>query len=282
MAKSKKEIITDKPNKAAANVASAIVIVRDTPVIMANDLASFFDTTTKAVNQYRSRNSDKFTSDYAFQMTKEEWDRLKSQNVTSKTGRGGSRTPPWVYTEHGVAMMSMGMKSENAIRLSKVIIDTFVDYRRGTLPKEPVLSGPRAAAHRRSLQEQIYNQIEQFLALPLPSQGGHTVGDELGGIGNKVLEHVKSVLESPSKKNEKISAEVAKILAEAEKIYAETRKLNLEADTIMLENYRARLDFIRELREMAGQLERDDWVEMFDGSFGEADRTLLSAPDKKR
>jgi len=276
-----------KPSKAIATkdeltaIENAIIIVRDTPVILAHDLAFFFETETRTINQYRSRNQSRFGSDYAFQLSKEEWDNLKSQNVISSDDHGGARARPWVYTEHGVAMMSMGMKSDQAVRLSKVIIDTFVEYRRGTLPTTPVLAGPKAVAHRRSLQEKIYKQMEQFLEVELPTSDGHTVRDELGGIATKALGRIKAVLDTPAKQNEKISAEVAKILAEAEKLYAETRKLNVETDTLMLENYRARLDFIRDLREMAQQLERDDWMETFDQSFGAAERNLqLPGKDK--
>lgn len=276
-----------KPSKAIATkdeltaIANAITIVRNTPVILAHDLAVFFETETRTINQYRSRNQTRFGSDYAFQLSKEEWDNLKSQNVISSDEHGGTRARPWVYTEHGVAMMSMGMKSDQAVRLSKVIIDTFVDYRRGTLPTIPVLAGPKAVAHRRSLQEKIYKQMEQLLEVELPTSDGHTVRDELGGIATRALGRIKAVLDTPAKQNEKISAEVAKIIAEAEKLYAETRKLNVETDTLMLENYRARLDFIRDLREMAQQLERDDWMETFDQSFGAAERKLrLPGKDK--
>jgi hypothetical protein len=76
------------------------------------------------------------------------------------------------------------------------------------------------------------------------------------------------------KNNEKISAEVTKILAEAEKLYAETRKLNVETDTLVLQNYRTRIEFIRELREMAQQLERDDWIGVFEEGFGKSGRSL--------
>jgi len=186
---------------------------------------------------------------------------------------------PWAYTEHGVAMMSMGMKSENAVRLSKVIIDTFVDYRRGTLPANPVISGANTAKHRRSLQEKIYHQMEQILDVKLPTSDGHTVRDELSVIATKSLGHIKAVLDTPAKNNEKISAQITRILAEAEKLYAETRKLNVETDTLVLQNYRARLGCIRDLREMAQQLERDDWIEVFDVGFGEAERKLLP-PEK--
>jgi hypothetical protein len=253
----------------------SIVIVRGMPVIMASELASFFETTVSVVNQYRKRNAEKFTEDYAFQLSSDEWKSLKSQNVISNKGRGGSRHLPWAYTEHGVAMMSMGMKSENAVRLSKVIIDTFVDYRRGTLPSNPVVSGANAAKHRRSLQEKIYHQMEQILDVKLPTSDGHTVRDELSVIATKSLGHIKAVLDTPAKNNERISAEITRILAEAEKLYAETRKLHVETDTLVLQNYRARLGFIRDLREMAQQLERDDWVVLFDDGFGNTERKLL-------
>ncbi len=279
----KKKSVPAKPGKEKIAIHSAIVIIRETPVMLADDLARFFESTTKAVNQYRSRNADRFSTDYAFQLSREEWENLKSQSVTSSSGHGGSRTAPWAYTEHGVAMMSMGMKSENAIRLSKVIIDTFVDYRKGTLPSKPVLIGPKASKYRRALLEKIYKQMMQVLDTELPTTSGHTVREELSAIATKALGNIKAVIDKPALANEKVSAEVSKILAEAEKFYAEARKINVETDTLVLQNYRARMEFLRDLREMAQQLERDDWTEMFEESFGEVERDQISIrlPAKK-
>jgi len=62
------------------NIKSAIVNVRGRPVILANELAGFFETETKLVNLYRKRNADKFTQDYAFQLNDEEWERLVHRN----------------------------------------------------------------------------------------------------------------------------------------------------------------------------------------------------------
>lgn len=247
-----------------------IYVIRGVPVMLASDLARFYETKVGLVNQYRKRNEAKFTDDYAFQLTKQEWANLKSQNAISRLEdtHGGSRHLPWAYTEHGVAMMSMGMKSDNAVRLSKVIIDTFVDYRRGRLPSGPVVSGENTLIHRRALQEKIYKQTEKLLDVELPTSDGSTVRDELGTIATKALGRIKAVLDAPARNNERITAEVTKILAEAEKLYAETRKLNMETDTLVFQNYRARIEFIRDLREMAQQLERDDWVELFDEGFG--------------
>jgi len=253
-------------------IKTAIIRLRGQAVILASDLAKFYGATVREVNQYRKRNELKFTEDYAFQLTSEDVENLKSQNVTSRNEivHGGNRHLPWAYTEHGVAMMSMGMKSDSAVRLSKVIIDTFVDYRRGTLPEHPTISGPKALKHRRSLQQKLYQQMEQLLDVTLPTSDGHTVREELGAIATKSLDHIKAVLDGPVRNNEKISAEVTKILAEAEKLYAETRKLNVETDSLVLQNYRTRLEFIRELREMAQQLERDDWIGIFEDGFGQA------------
>ncbi|MCY4007218.1 MAG: hypothetical protein OXE84_10440 [Rhodobacteraceae bacterium] len=84
-------------------------------------------------------------------------------------------------------------------------------------------------------------------------------------LAQSALGRIKAVLDAPTKSNEKISAEVTRILAEAEEIYAETRKINAETDRLELDNYKGRIEFIRDLREMAMQLERDDWLGVFDG-----------------
>ena len=109
------------------------------------------------------------------------------------------------------------------------------------------------------------------MEVKIPASDGQTVRDELGTIASKSMAHIKAVLDSPVKNNEKISAEVSNILAEAEKFYAETRKLHAEADNLVLQNYQLRLEVIRDLREMAQQLERDDWISVFDDSFGKLD-----------
>ena len=286
MAKSKKPSKTRVPTQRTDSdvsipVSDLIVVVRGMPVILAPDLASLYGTTTSAVNQYRRRNEDRFTSDYAFQLTRDEWDNLKSQDVMTNRTHGGRRVRPWAYTEHGVAMMSMGMKSEDAVQLSKVIIDTFVKFRRGELQEEQTLPGPEAKKFRRRLQKKIFKQMENLLDTSLPSNPNITLREELGTIATNAMGSMKAVIGRPAQQSEKISAEVAKILAEAEKLYAETRKLQVEADAITMQNYRDRLQLLRELREMSTQLERDDWVDVFQGSFGEAERRLaLPQPDK--
>lgn len=71
-----------------------------------SDLAELYGVTTGALNQALKRNIDRFPRDFSFQLSSEEFAALISQTVISKTGRGGRRKLPWVFTEQGVAMLS--------------------------------------------------------------------------------------------------------------------------------------------------------------------------------
>jgi hypothetical protein len=80
-------------------------VVRGQRVMLDFDLARLYGVTTAALNQQVSRNRDRFPEDFAYQLTQKEFTSLMSQIAISKTGRGGRRKPPWVFTEHGVAML---------------------------------------------------------------------------------------------------------------------------------------------------------------------------------
>ncbi len=64
-----------------------------------------------------------------FELSEEEFTALRSQIATSKTGRGGTRYVPMVFTEHGVLQLSNVLKSERAEKVSFIIIDVFVRFR---------------------------------------------------------------------------------------------------------------------------------------------------------
>src|SRR5580704_8171523 len=88
-----------------------------------------YQVATKVLNQAVSRNKDRFPPDFMFQLTPEEDDSLRSQIVTSNVGRGGRRRPPYVFTEHGVAMLSSVLRSKRAVQLNILIIRAFVRLR---------------------------------------------------------------------------------------------------------------------------------------------------------
>lgn len=111
-------------------IEQAIYIIRGQKVMFDEDLAELYGVLTKALNQTVNRNRERFPSDFAFQLTHEEWAILRSQFVTSKIIRGGRRYLPYVFTEQGVAMLSSVLRSPRAIAVNIEIMRTFVRLRR--------------------------------------------------------------------------------------------------------------------------------------------------------
>lgn len=106
-----------------------IFVFRDTQVMLDRDLAELYQTETKYINRAIKRNPDRFPSDFAFQLDDKEWENLKFQLGTSSS-HGGRRTPPYAFTEQGVAMLSAVLQSDAAIKVSVQIIKAFVEMRK--------------------------------------------------------------------------------------------------------------------------------------------------------
>jgi len=83
---------------------------------------------TKNLNKAVSRNIRRFPKDFMFRLTPEEAKSLRFQIGTSK-GRGGRRTPPYAFTEQGVAMLSSVLRGERAAEVNVAIMRTFVRLR---------------------------------------------------------------------------------------------------------------------------------------------------------
>ena len=86
-------------------IQSKIYEVRGQKVMFDFDLAEMYGIETRVLKQSVKRNMKRFPSDFMFELTKEEYERLRSQFVISK-GRGGTRYMPFAFTELGVAMLS--------------------------------------------------------------------------------------------------------------------------------------------------------------------------------
>ena len=110
-------------------IAQRIQLIREQRVMLDADLAKLYDVQTKVLVQAVKRNIERFPADFMFQLSPEEWAALRSQTVTSNTGRGGRRTAPYVFTEQGVAMLSSVLGSGRAIAVNIEIMRTFVRVR---------------------------------------------------------------------------------------------------------------------------------------------------------
>ena len=113
------------------------------------DLAEMYGVPTKVLNQAVKRNQDRFPEEFMFQLTKEEALAVRSQIVTLKEH---FRYLPYVFTEHGVAMLSSVLNSKQAIQVNIAIIKTFVRLR------EMIVSNKLLAAKLAQLEAKIENQ----------------------------------------------------------------------------------------------------------------------------
>ncbi len=113
-----------------ALVERKIYFIRGQKVMMDSELAELYQVPTKSLNLAIKRKTQRFPDDFMFRLTKTEADSLRFQNETSKnTGRGGRRYLPYVFTEHGVAMLSSVLNSERAVQVNIAIIRTFIKLR---------------------------------------------------------------------------------------------------------------------------------------------------------
>jgi hypothetical protein len=123
---SKKEPTRNLP----AVIESRIITVRGMRVMLDSELAELYGITTAALNQAVDRNLDRFPGDFAYRLTRDELATLISQSVISKPPRGGRQKPPWVFTEHGVAMLASVLRSPTAAQVNIEIVRAFVRMRR--------------------------------------------------------------------------------------------------------------------------------------------------------
>ncbi|MBI1288606.1 MAG: ORF6N domain-containing protein [Flavobacteriales bacterium] len=108
---------------------SKIYEIRGTKVMLDHDLAELYEVETKALKQAVRRNLDIFPEHFMFELTKDEFNALRSQIVTSKEGRGGTRYLPMVFTEHGILQLANVLRSKRAKFMGIRIIEVFVKMR---------------------------------------------------------------------------------------------------------------------------------------------------------
>lgn len=104
-----------------------IYTIRGQKVMLDFELAEIYGYETKRFNEQVKNNIEKFDDDFRFQLTKVEWENLRSKITTSKseTGAGGRRYLPYAFSEAGIYMLMTVLKGELAVKQSKALIRTF-------------------------------------------------------------------------------------------------------------------------------------------------------------
>jgi phage regulator Rha-like protein len=134
------------PNKLSTDQLGRLIYeIRGQRVMLDSDLASIYGVETKALNRAVKRNADRFPKDFMFQISSREWQNLKYQIGTSssdrelqalryqsgtlKTGHGGRRKLPYVFTEHGAIMAANVLNSRRAVQMSVFVVRAFLKMR---------------------------------------------------------------------------------------------------------------------------------------------------------
>ena len=120
------------------NIENLIHVIRGKQVMFDRDLARLYGVETNRLNEQVKRNIERFPKDFMFQLSKEEFECLRSQFATSNVKsidltsqfatsnkRGGQRYMPYAFTENGIAMLSGVLRSQQAININIQIMRAF-------------------------------------------------------------------------------------------------------------------------------------------------------------
>lgn len=112
-------------------IQNLIYTIRGKQVMIDSDVAKLYHCETKYVNRVVKRNIERFPEEFCFQLTEEEYELLRCQFVTLKSGRGQHRKyMPYAFTEHGITMLSGLLNSNVAIEVSIKIVKSFIEMRK--------------------------------------------------------------------------------------------------------------------------------------------------------
>jgi len=108
-------------------VMNKIYVIRNQKVMLDRDLAALYQVETKQLKRQVKRNPERLPEDFMFELTKEEYENLRSQFGTSSWG--GERYLPMVFTEQGVSMLSSVLSGKIAIAVNIQIMRIFTRIR---------------------------------------------------------------------------------------------------------------------------------------------------------
>jgi phage regulator Rha-like protein len=160
-------------------VDEVIQTIRGHKVILDVDLARVYGVETKNLNKAIHRNNLRFPEDFVFQLSEDEFARLRFQNGTSKMGRGGRRYLPYAFTEHGAIMAATVLNSTQAVEMSVFVVRAFVKMREqliatATMAKQLAEVEKLLMTHDSALRD-LYQKIRPLL-LPPPDPPKRKIG----------------------------------------------------------------------------------------------------------
>jgi len=132
-------------------------------------LAELYGLETKQLKRAVRRNIHRFPPDFMFELTREEYNSLRSQIGTIKRGEH-SKYLPMAFTEQGVAMLSSVLNSRRAIEVNILIMGAFVRLRQMVVAHKDLLQ--KIEEMERKYDRQFLVVFEAIKKLMEPSEKG--------------------------------------------------------------------------------------------------------------
>ncbi len=133
--------------------------IRGQKVMLDFDLAILYEVPTKVLNQAVKRNIERFPSDFMFQLTREEYNSLRSQFVTLENKGAHSKYNSYAFTEHGVTMLASILKSDKAVKMNIEIVRAFIALRQYALHYRDL------ADEIQEIRQTVENHSEQLVKI---------------------------------------------------------------------------------------------------------------------
>jgi hypothetical protein len=154
----------------AERIETVILLIRGEKVILDADLASLYGVETRVLVQAVKRHTDRFPSDFMFQLSKEEFSHLRSLSGISSQW-GGRRYPPYAFSEQGVAMLSSVLNSPRAVQVNIEIMRAFVRLRKMLTSHEELSRKVRQLENKYDNQLQVvFEAIRKLMVPPKPKK----------------------------------------------------------------------------------------------------------------
>jgi hypothetical protein len=169
--KEAQQLLAPRRKAAVVPIESRITILGQQKIILDTALAEIYGVPVKRLNQQVKRNRSRFPADFMFQLKPREFAALRLQFATANQGRGGRRSLPYVFTEHGAIMAATVLNSERAVEMSVLVVRAFVRLRAMLAANKEFADRieeleKHLAKHEGSIQE-IVRLIKRLMEPPL-------------------------------------------------------------------------------------------------------------------
>jgi hypothetical protein len=163
------------------NILPLIHTIRGQRVILASDLAKLYGVTAKRLNEQVKRNKSRFPSDFMFQLSVSEVDKLQNPRSQIATLESGTNIKyrPFAFTEHGAIMAANVLNSPQAVAMSVYIVRAFVQQREVLAANDAILKRLAEIDKTLMLHDSALRDIYQKL-LPLLQPPPETPKPKIG------------------------------------------------------------------------------------------------------